>query len=454
MTNAIRSVIESLSRDGGFLLGLFLVIALVYAWQRISGTIGYLRWRARVTPTSAQAHLDLGEHLTLEKPHEAEAEIQKAIELNPRLRHAYYSLAVLQSRDGKRPDAAERTLRHMIEKFPDDPLAYSMRGIILEARGDYSAAEAAYREAIRLAPHFPRGHSALASLLNYRLGLYPEAIEEYKLALRDESNECTHHYGLGAALLYADRPADPVPYLRKAIALNGKHYWTHILLGYCFVRLNRRTELATVVNRMMEMRAETLEEEMNLGIILEWLRRYAQAEASFRRGLEKDPACVDAYIRLAGVLGEALGRKSEAEEVLRTGLMVDASDPQLNRGLAKLLRTVGRQEEAIPYLNQVLSAEPDAFDAHMALAAIHRFRGEQELFEEAAARARANISRDNAYDMACLESICGNRELVFEHLREAAGRSDFEPAWAWDDPDLEKVRDDPLFRRSSVPAPW
>jgi hypothetical protein len=47
--------------------------------------------------------------------------------------------------------------------------------------------------------------------------------------------------------------------------------------------------------------------------------------------------------------------------------------------------------------------------------------------------------------MNCLESLCKNPDLAFEHLQRAVKQEGFESAWAWKDPDLQWLRDDSRF---------
>ena len=55
-----------------------------------------------------------------------------------------------------------------MESNPDLPLAWLNLGVSLEQKGQLDAAEAAYREAIRVQPDFDRAHGHLASLLDAR----------------------------------------------------------------------------------------------------------------------------------------------------------------------------------------------------------------------------------------------------------------------------------------------
>ncbi len=66
-------------------------------------------------------------------------------------------------------------------------------------------------------------------------------------------------------------------------------------------------------------------------------------------------------------------------------------------------------------------------------------------WQQFAAQARALIPPDDWYNLACLESICGDVDAAIEHLRRAAARDGFDREWARRDPDLEWIRGDERF---------
>ncbi|MDL1944787.1 hypothetical protein FBQ99_20875 [Chloroflexi bacterium CFX2] len=68
-------------------------------------------------------------------------------------------------------------------------------------------------------------------------------------------------------------------------------------------------------------------------------------------------------------------------------------------------------------------------------------------------KARQYIPEDDFYNRACLESVSDNFDLAFEHLEKAAQKEKFNPAWAWEDPDLQWIRDDPRFVEIVRPKP-
>jgi hypothetical protein len=74
---------------------------------------------------------------------------------------------------------------------------------------------------------------------------------------------------------------------------------------------------------------------------------------------------------------------------------------------------------------------------------------------ELAEKSRLLIKEDDDYwyYLTCIEAIIGNNDSAFEYLARSAEEKDFDHAWAWEDPDLEWLRDDPRFTEIVGPKP-
>jgi tetratricopeptide (TPR) repeat protein len=95
---------------------------------------------------------------------------------------AYYAFAVLAEAAAGRPDAALRLGDEGIQAHPHAAPIHLHVGAVLERRGDWERAEAAYRRAIEEDRELPQAHKSLGDAL-YRRGTYDEAAEAYQRAV-------------------------------------------------------------------------------------------------------------------------------------------------------------------------------------------------------------------------------------------------------------------------------
>jgi tetratricopeptide (TPR) repeat protein len=341
---------------------------------------------------------------------------QEAIRLNPDYAAAHNNLGVLL-KDLKRYDEAEVNYRKAIELNPSLPEAYSNLGILLKNLKRYEEAEVNYRKAIEVNPDYATAYYGLGYLLN-NLKRYEEAEVNYRKAI--ELNEASPsggnpdyasaYYNLGNLLRDLKRYEEAEVNYRKAIELDPDDATAYSNLGSLLSDLKRSEEAEAAYRKAIEIKPDYATAYSNLGNLLRDLKRYDEAEVNYRKAIELDPLNDNRYIRLINLY------------------RFDLNKPQ----------------DALPLLVKRLDLNPENFHAHLALASIGKHLG-KEFAKENIEKARQFMPEDDWYNRACLESVCDNFDLAFEYLEKAAKHEEFDPVWAWQDPDLQWLRNYPRF---------
>jgi len=300
---------------------------------------------------------------------------------------------------------------------------------------------------LRMAGRQPE--AMLDSLLGFAAKLYEakefeKAADLIKLGTKLAPRSATFSNNLGNLLADLKRPAEAEAAYRQAIALDPNDAAAYSNLGNLLGDLNRPAEAEEMYRQAIALDPNLAQAYSNLGTLLRKLERPAEAEAAYRQAIAKDPNYAKAYSNL-GILLRKLERYAEAEEMYRKGLAISPDDTDILNNLTFLLRLGDRAREALPLLDKWAALTPQDFNPPLALACIHRQLGDLALSANHATQARALIPPDDWYNLACLESICGNVEAALEHLRRAAEQDKFNPAHARRDPDLGWIRDDPRF---------
>ncbi|MDL1920739.1 hypothetical protein FBQ83_15660, partial [Chloroflexi bacterium CFX5] len=137
-------------------------------------------------------------------------------------------------------------------------------------------------------------------------------------------------------------------------------------------------------------------------------------------------------------------RYDEAEAAYRKAIELNPSEATAYNNLMILLRVTGREQEALPVLEKMIQINPEDFNSYLGIASIKKTMRET-IESDLVMRAREYIPPDDFYNRACLESVCDHFDLAFEYLEKAAQKERFNPKWAWEDPDLQWIRNDPRF---------
>jgi len=175
------------------------------------------------------------------------------------------------------------------------------------AAGDGPAAEACFREAARIAPHFAEPYANLGLVLDKK-GAAAEAESCYRRSIALNPGHAKTHMNLGALLALQKRFGEAEAAYRRAIALNPRAPVAWSNLGVLYACIKREPEAEQCYRTAMDLDADYATARFNLSYLL------------LRQGrLEEGWRCLEArdwYAALAARLacprwqGEALGGKS------------------------------------------------------------------------------------------------------------------------------------------------
>ncbi|MBI3740407.1 MAG: tetratricopeptide repeat protein [Chloroflexi bacterium] len=296
-----------------------------------------------------------------------------------------------------------------------------------------------------------RGGKIVESFLSFGVTLYEtkqfqNAVQLMEHAARLNPGEFRVLNNFGVFLAELARYPDAEAAYRKAIELNPNYATAYNNLGLLLhEKLQRYPDAEAAYRKAIELNPNYATAYNNLGNLLDDMQRYPDAEAAYRKAIELNPNDAAAYGNLAYLL-RTQERFAEAEPLYRRAIELDPENPNRYVGLVLLLRQTERAADALPLLEKWSSLAPNDFDPFLALAAVHKKLGHQDKMKKFAARARELSKPEDWYNLACLESICGNIDAAFENLRRAAQEKDFDREHAKRDPDLEWIRDDARFK--------
>ncbi|HEX2852878.1 MAG TPA: tetratricopeptide repeat protein [Opitutaceae bacterium] len=107
---------------------------------------------------------------------------------------------------------------------------------------------------------------------------------------------------------------------------------------------------------------------INLGHVLESLKRFPEAIASYEAATRLQPDSPQGYVHLASACF-ASGQPELALRHASTAVRLDPDDPDARVNLGVVLASLGRAEEALPHYRVALRRQPKASDVHAHLAA-------------------------------------------------------------------------------------
>lgn len=170
-------------------------------------------------PTNARAMNNLGCYFSAAGDFDRAIEqYRKTIAIDPNFTLAYVNLA--RNLFGKKdPDAAIAVLRGAIARtLPNPVVLHCDLAFMLEQQGDTAAAEAEYRRALAINPHYGKAYYKLGRLLS-QAGRPEEAIGCFQEALKERPNHSGANFRLAWAYQRCGKFPQAIDYYRRALVI-------------------------------------------------------------------------------------------------------------------------------------------------------------------------------------------------------------------------------------------
>ncbi|MEQ8859923.1 MAG: PEP-CTERM system TPR-repeat protein PrsT [Pseudomonadales bacterium] len=291
----------------------------------------------------------------------AEAELEGAIEVDGQQFESDYLLVMLQMRE-RDWRAADESIRTLIEKNPDGPVGYNLRGALAVEQGDAEAARSAFAAALQRDPGFFPAVQNLARLAQQE-GDSQRAIELFQDFLERNPADEGALLALAELSLGGGRSDQALDYLERAVAENPESVRARLALAQVLLAAGRLDQSAVVVDQALE-RAPDLAQLSLLRAEIDWrrgdLQKARTLAARLQSRLVRDAA--DASLVLAlGDLQSRLGQLSEARSNLERVLtLADGDNAAAQRSLARIDLAEGKVREARARVDLLLEEASDA----------------------------------------------------------------------------------------------
>jgi superkiller protein 3 len=231
---------------------------------------------------------------------------------------------------------------------------------------------------------------------------------------------------------------------QRAIELDPKYAYPHNGLGSVYYDLKRYDEAIAEYQRSVELDPKYATPHNNLGNVYYDLKRYDAAIAEYQQAIQIDPKFAEAYSNLADVL-ETVERMDEAVRLYEKSFeLKPRGKPQNALGL--LYQRQGALDKALEAYKIAVELSPEDASYHSSLASIYHTLGNETEYAKQSKIAREFITKENEYNRACFESICGNVDEALALLKVALEKKQVSLLWARRDPDFDFIRDDPRFQ--------
>jgi tetratricopeptide (TPR) repeat protein len=131
-----------------------------------------------------------------------------------------------------------------------------------------------------------------------------------------------------------------------------------------------------------------------IGLGLNGMKQFSQAEAAYRHALTLNPTDVKVWNNLAGLLYESLQRPAEGVRCLEQAMKINPDHKVGWANLATMVGRMGHHHQALAYADRAIALDPKLVEAHLHKASAARALGKTDVVREVC-QALAAIEPEN-----------------------------------------------------------
>ena len=249
-----------------------------------------------------------------------------------------------------------------IAAHPRDPHTRSDYGIFLQQQGRAAEAIAQFRAALEFDPRSPD------AAYNLALALFGEGRAAEALTVFDEhpANTADHFALRGAALNTLQRPADAVPALRRAVALDPGNPDFLYDLALTLLKIDASAEGARLLESGRRRFPRVAKFHAGVGMVAYLNGKNDEAVQAYESAVKLEPNAADFYAAL-GDVRDATGDLARAGAAYSQALRLDSSVAAYHVKYGRNLAKLQRPREAEAAFLDALARDPANADAHFQL---------------------------------------------------------------------------------------
>jgi tetratricopeptide (TPR) repeat protein len=260
----------------------------------------------------------------------AEATARKVIAQNTKSPWGYYALAeALETRqryqdviDTLAPVIAQSRPQAAGQPAFEAGLLLPHLGFAYQQLGQFDKAIATFEEARRLAPHDPAVFTYLADA-NIAAKRYDAAADVARAGLAERKDDLRLARVLAQALRRGGKADQGISVLEEALKAHSDEPSAYVALAEMYSEADRGTQAVKVLEDAQTKFPSDVTVSFQLGAVLDKQKRFADAEAIFKKVIEQDPENAAALNYLGYMLAERGERLDESVGLLKKALAID-----------------------------------------------------------------------------------------------------------------------------------
>ena len=263
---------------------------------------------------------------------------------------------------------AQKHLQNAVKAQPNNPMFHNSLGNLWLRLGNFEQAEKSFSQALKLDDkHIP----ALNNLGNcyYQQNKFSDAQKTYAKVIQLAPNFADAHYNYAVVSAQLNNSEAAIAHFQKTIKLDPKHAPAYGQLGHLLLLNGEHEKAIEPLQKRLQLEPNYIDSLYDLGICYLKAKKYDTAIKNLEKTLELNPEHPDCHYNLA----TAYYQNADFDQAQKNYLRQINQNPHLESyyNVGVIMMYKDRHRDAIDYLQQCLSINPNYLPAHHNLAAIY-----------------------------------------------------------------------------------
>lgn len=209
---------------------------------------------------------------------------------------------------------------------------------------------------------------------HHQAGRLDAAEECYRQVLGRDGNHAGAWNLRGVIRFQQRRPAEAVPLLERAVALDPGNSGAFNNLGNALIDLSRFEDAVEALEKAVSLRPDAPELHANLGRALRFHKKLDRAAEAYRTAISLDPRRAAYHSSLGNVLS-ALKDDAGATAAFETAIALAPDQPDLLHNAAISLLKLKRLHDSVDYSRRAIALKPSEGEYYVTLGAAYQELG-------------------------------------------------------------------------------
>lgn len=327
--------------------------------------------------------------------------------------------------DTRRYAEAEQQFKKAIQLDSTFANAYYNLGIVYANTRRYSDAEQQYKKAIQFDSTFAFPYNGLGAIYCDIFKRYDEAEQLFKKAVQLDSTFVNAYCNLALLQCLQNKTEAAFGYLEKALKYPF-NYYDNLQQDSSFALLREQKDRWEALLQYAIVKDTTDAQAWNkLGQVYIRARNYASAEVAMRKAVALDATSAPFRSNL-GFVYLNLGRYPEAEVVLKKAIALDSAFANARKHLGMVCFKTNRPEEAKQSFLKAIALNPNYVPAYLGMAYLLHSEGKTEealgYVEQAISKGSTFEQLESDKDLVQLRATQEWKTLINKHFPEKSNR--------------------------------